>query len=884
MEWPSSTSPKRTHPLRTRITNILVLLLVPATAYADQLNRSPSVSTASTETLLSLALTVFGLALLAALLWVYRVKQEAKRNRQELRARESLLAHSQALGHIGSWVLDIQQNQLTWSDETYRIFGLPLYSSLTYEIFLDRVHPEDRESVDQEWKAALSGKPYDIEHRILVGNQVVWVREKADLELDTSGNCVRAIGFVQDITDRKRREAIQATRLRLVSFAEGHSVQELLQRFLDEAETLTESSIGFYHFVTPDEQGIHLQTWSTNTLKHMCKMKPESQHYPIAKAGVWVDCVRERKAIVHNDYESLPHKKGLPKGHAPIKRELVVPVFRKGKIRAILGVGNKADNYTDEDVEAVQQLADLAWETVVRRQAEEELQENLDTLRMAQRIAQIGSWSWDLRTDEFTWSEEMYRIHGLEVASAPPALPAVREQILPEDREAFDKAVEGARLGEITKSIEYRIKTPTGELRHILATARASGEKTSRPQRILGTVQNITERKLWESQLFQAEKLTAIGQLAGGVAHDFNNQLAGVLGYADMLTKRLKDEGLKRYAENIRKAARRSADLTEQLLAFGRKGKNLIIPVKIHEILQEVTAILERSIDKRISIQINFNASPDNTLGDPTQLQNAFLNLGLNARDAIHGDGEILFETDLSTVDEGFAENHPYTITPGTYLKVSVTDTGSGMNKEVKQHLFEPFYTTKEEGKGTGMGLASVYGTIRNHHGAITVYSEEGNGTTFRVYLPLCTKEEIPGQRKKRPLATGSGHILLIDDEEGLRSLGRDMLEDLGYRVSVFDSGPKAIEHYRQTWQEIDLVILDMVMPELGGREVFLAMKEVNPSIHAILASGYSLNGRAQSILDEGVMAFVGKPFEQDELSQRVSELLAPSDPPQQAD
>jgi PAS domain S-box-containing protein len=394
------------------------------------------------------------------------------------------------------------------------------------------------------------------------------------------------------------------------------------------------------------------------------------------------------------------------------------------------------------------------------------------------------------------------------------------------------------------------------------------------PPLVLSIERDITERKKLEDQLRQSEKMQAIGQLAGGIAHDFNNQLVGVLGYADLLVSRLEDPTLSHYAENIKKAATRSADLTKQLLAFSRKGKNLSIPVEINKVLVEVVAILEHSIDKRIEIRQHLNVRPSIALGDPTQLQNVFLNLALNARDAMPKGGKLIFETDIAELDDDFCQNHPYQIPHGRYLKVSVTDAGAGMSQETQRRIFEPFFTTKEQGKGTGMGLASVYGTVRNHQGAITVYSELGHGTTFNVYLPLSESEELPEEPIQRTPAKGTARVLMVDDEEMVRNVGAAMLRALGYEVMTCQDGEEAVECYRNSWKHIDLVILDMIMPRMNGREAFMAMREINPDIRAILSSGYSINGEAQGILDEGVLAFIGKPFDRAKLSDTVAKVL----------
>ncbi len=396
-------------------------------------------------------------------------------------------------------------------------------------------------------------------------------------------------------------------------------------------------------------------------------------------------------------------------------------------------------------------------------------------------------------------------------------------------------------------------------------------------------VEDITEKKQTEAEnqklqehLRHAEKMEAIGYLAGGIAHDFNNQLTGVLGYAELLVFRLEDKKLTAYAQNIIDSANRSAALIEQLLAFGRKGKYLSVPVAIEQIVGEVTSLLQRSIDKRIEIHQNFHDGTTQVLGDPNQLQSALLNIALNARDAMPEGGKLSFETALfkPAPDWKHAKIYAEGQTEVEYLRVSIADTGCGMDTEVINRIFEPFFTTKEMGKGTGMGLASVYGTMTNHNGHIDVESSIGKGTTFHLYFPLAASDLQEDQPKFCTLVTGKARILLVDDERIVRGVAVEMLQSLGYQVYECEDGQQAVEYYRQAWREIDLVILDMIMPVMDGRDAFIAMQQINPDVRVILCSGYSLDDRVQSILEEGKIGFVGKPFTVGELSEQVDEFL----------
>jgi PAS domain S-box-containing protein len=405
----------------------------------------------------------------------------------------------------------------------------------------------------------------------------------------------------------------------------------------------------------------------------------------------------------------------------------------------------------------------------------------------------------------------------------------------------------------------------------MLMTGTLIRDTSGAPLCYAATAIDITERKRTEESLHQAEKMNAIGRLAGGVAHDFNNQLTGVLGYADILADRLADPTLQRYARNIGTAARRAADLTQQLLAFSRKGKYLNVPVDVHKLIAEAVTLLERSIDKRIVIRQQLEAHPSTVLGDPTQLQTALLNLAINARDAMPHGGILTFATAVVILPpDGAAPEQP----GGPHLSIRISDTGCGMEPEALRHAFEPFFTTKGPGKGTGLGLAAVHGTVRSHRGRIAVASAVGQGTSFSLAIPLPEGEPATDAETAQPPVRGSAHILVVDDEEMVRALAADMLGSLGHSVTVCADGELALSAFRSAPDAFDLVVLDLVMPRMSGREVFAALRSIDPRVKVILASGYSIQGEAQGVLDDGAIAFIQKPFSLSELSRTVAAAL----------
>jgi len=387
---------------------------------------------------------------------------------------------------------------------------------------------------------------------------------------------------------------------------------------------------------------------------------------------------------------------------------------------------------------------------------------------------------------------------------------------------------------------------------------------------------DITDRKQLEMRLRQGEKMEAIGQLAGGIAHDFNNQLMGIMGYADVLRVRAFDQPkLADLAGEIIESARRAADLTSQLLAFSRKGRYVSEDVDLHRLIGEVVGMLSHTIDKKIVMIQQLEAQAPVTTGDPSQLQSALLNLALNARDAMPLGGRLSFATTNVTFGETTPPNQSSPPLSGEYVCLSVSDTGEGIDPLILPRIFEPFFTTKG-GKGTGLGLAAVYGTVESHKGTVSVRSEPGQGTVVEVHLPVTrvAPAVIAKRDSERESRLRSAHVLVVDDEPAVRDVTQRLLENQGCKVTTFQNGREALRFYEQSFRTADVVVLDMVMPIMDGRETFLAMRAVNPGIRALLASGHSVDEDAQAVLTGGARGFIQKPFEGSMLAKKIIEAL----------
>ncbi len=391
---------------------------------------------------------------------------------------------------------------------------------------------------------------------------------------------------------------------------------------------------------------------------------------------------------------------------------------------------------------------------------------------------------------------------------------------------------------------------------------------------VLSAVMEITEQKRLQSQLLQSQKMDVVGQLAGGIAHDFNNMLAGIMAAAELLKRRLPgDERNGKLVETILEATTRSADLARELLTFSRKSTAVSQPVRINDTIAAVMSMLERTIDKQIQLTCRLGCGNPVVMGDQTQLQNALLNLGVNARDAMPHGGALSIATTVRTLDESSCRTLGVSIAPGRYLEITVSDTGVGMTREVMEHIYEPFFTTKAVGKGTGLGLAAVYGTVRGHGGGLFVQSEPGAGSVFKIYLPM-VEEGLVSSVGSGDAVAGDGGILLVDDEKILRDVGRDLLEDLGYTVFLADNGEHALEVFGTHRSEISLVMMDMIMPKMGGKEAFLRLRELAPELKVLFCSGFSREGTGDELVGLGASGFIQKPYNRGELSRAVVEAL----------
>ena len=650
------------------------------------------------------------------------VRDISKRKDAERALRESQadLKHAQAVAQIGSWRLDVRRNELRWSDETHRIFGIPKETAMTYESFLAAVHPEDRQYVDRHWQTSLQGKPYDIEHRILVGDTVKWVHERAELEFEKGDALIGGFGTVQDITERKHSEEVLREREQFISRVMNASINALYIRNV---------ASGRNEFM--NAQYFHLTGWSFEEIRHMDR--------------------KQFDALIHPEDQTR--------------------VFEH--MQAVAGS-------TDGEI----------LEVEYRFQTKE------------------GGWLWCRSWDA-----------------------------------VFERDKEGGA------------------------------------KRILGTFLDVTRRKRAEEERLQMERqvqqhqrLESLGTLAGGIAHDFNNLLMGIQGRASLMRAEIDpDHPWVDHLNGIEECIKSAADLCRQLLGFARGGRYEVKPTNLNELVAKSAAMFGRT-RKDTRIHTCFDDHLWTVEVDRRQIEQVLLNILVNAWQAMPGGGQLYLQTQNVTLDEHHVRHHA--VQAGRYAKISVTDTGTGMDEATLSRIFEPFFSTKEMGRGTGLGLASAFGIIKNHRGIIEAHSKVGDKTTFNIYLPASEKPVKVETVTDKDLCPGTETILLVDDEKVIIDVCQPMLEKLGYRILVAMSGKEALEIYEADKGRIDLVILDLIMPDMRGDEVFDRLKAIDMDVKVILASGYSINSRAEDLLSRGCLAFIQKPYKLNDLSEAVRKAL----------
>jgi PAS domain S-box-containing protein len=527
-----------------------------------------------------------------------------------------------------------------------------------------------------------------------------------------------------------------------------------------------------------------------------------------------------------------------------------------------------------------QQIAEREQAEAAHAQSDLALQAAEERVRFALEAADVGIWDMDPATGTVRWSETLERQYGLRPGTFGGTYDAFVEQIHPDDRASVIETVGNAVKLGTDFSVVNRAIWPDGTVRWLSGAGRFLLGEHGEPLRGVGISQDITARRALEGQSLQAQKMEAIGQLASGVAHDFNNLLTVILGFTEFMAAdaSLGEEHGRDLSEII-KAATQAAGLTRQLLAFGRQQVLHDAPLDVNGLIRDMTDMLGRLIGEHINVTLALAPEISSVLADRGQIEQVVMNLVVNARDAMPGGGSVTIETRAVELDNSAFHEEP--VVPGAYVMLAVTDTGTGMTRETQRRLFEPFFTTKGVGKGTGLGLSTTYGIVKQSKGHIWVYSEQGHGTTFKVYLP-CSNVDVatPGATPAIVTAVSkaaSETVLLVEDEAGVRHLSKRILDNAGYRVLEAANGNDAERLFANQATPIDLVVTDVIMPGCGGPELLQRLHVHSPALKVLYMSGYTERSGGHGLADG--LPYVQKPFTASDFLQHVRNALEPQKP-----
>lgn len=757
------------------------------------------------------------------------------------------------------------------ADDASQVLERPISSLL---------HPDDRDAYLRLHRTVCQGSHGELQFRIIgLKGTIRWVETHAVPLRDASGAIVSVLSVTRDISERRRNEKQRATERHVLEMVSAGAplagILDTIARGVEEIMPAARASI-----LLLDAEGQHLRHGAAPSLPAEYNRAIDGAPIGPSAGSCGTAAWRRAPVVVADiltdplwaDYRHLAESFGL-------RACWSMPVMdRTGKVLATVAVYYDHPRAPEpQDIELVSQVSHLIGIAVEHDRKEQALRASEERFRYVAQATADAIWDWDLGTDAIWWSSGMRTLFGHDLATLEPDSTSWTSRIHPEDKDAVLVSIKDAIAGNARQwEASYRFLRSDGSYATVVDRGFVIRDAQGTAIRMVGGMTDVTERLALEERLRQSQRMESVGQLTGGVAHDFNNLLTVILGNAELLSDELVADARQRMlAEMIASAAQRGAELTQRLLAFARRQALEPKITDINRLVAGMDGLLRRALGEQVEIEVIRGAGLWPALVDAGQLENALLNLCLNARDAMPRGGRLTIETANAHLTHDYTSQYPE-LRPGQYVMLAVSDTGTGIAPEHLRRVFEPFFTTKEKGKGTGLGLSMVYGFIKQTGGHVNIYSEPGQGTTVRMYLPRTTGtvQAEDSEHGSPDTHSGSATILLVEDDELVRRYAQDQLTSLGYAVIVAENGALALDILRER-PDIDLLFTDVIMPGgMSGRQLADAARELRPSLKVLYTSGYTENAIVHhGRLDPGV-ELLGKPYRRSDLAHKIRQVL----------
>jgi PAS domain S-box-containing protein len=748
--------------------------------------------------------------------------------------KETLLNLTQRLAKVGGWYAEVgESSQPYWTPETYEIFEYQACTPPHFEQLVECILPQYRDIMLASYHRSVEGESSDIEVEMhTFKGRHKWIRLISDPEMDATGKVISVSGAVMDITEQKLQE---------------HTHRVLSERLFTTFESMTDA----FYMMDQDWRLIYINEAAD-------KLTGRDRSFGIGR-NIWEVFPLLMETPLYEGFHAAMLS------NEPFHVEYYSDLMK---------------NWIELDAYPSPEGLSVFFHSITeKRVMADRIAASEQRLKYVTQATLDAAWDWNLEKDAVWWSGRLEKLFCWSAAETRQEMTTDSyywlERIHPDERMRVINNLENLIKSDNSSWVEsYRLLRENGEYANVEHRAFIARGEDGQATHVVGGITDISKRVEMEERMLQSQRLESIGKLTGHVAHDFNNLLTVILGNAELLQGYLQSSPrLEEMAGTICKAALKGSDLTSRLLAFARRQTLEPRSLDLNLLVGNMRPLLQRTLGVDIDIQVYQNANLLPALADANQLEGALLNLCLNARDAMPEGGKLLIETATAEIDGGFSDVHR-DLRPGSYVVLSVTDSGSGIPPELIKHVIEPFFTTKPVGKGTGLGLSSVFGFVKQSNGNLSIYSELGSGTTVRLYLPVSSVQAERLPLRLQSIKGGTETILIVDDDELVRAVAKSLLShSLGYKVHVMPDARSALEFLRKGAQ-VDLVFTDVMMPGMNGWEFARQVKASWPGMKILFTSGFTEN----SIMHDGNLDddfyLLPKPYPLNELARKIREVL----------